>query len=167
MGVFTHEFATPSSVDPARLYKAMALDFDNLFPKIVDYVQSVETIEGNGAAITIKKITFVEDSRSRRVRGRQRSRMRERTVIFEGVMDFERFNFGGVSCGAASLMIERFQWCPDRHTTVANAAQRDLRERFYRLCLPATTNARGGRIIRSSPRLTTTDMSRLRRRKQD
>ncbi|XP_052116418.1 class-10 pathogenesis-related protein 1 [Arachis duranensis] len=60
MGIFTHEFATPSSVAPARLYKAMALDFHNLFPKIVDSIQCVETIEGNGAAGTIKKITLVE-----------------------------------------------------------------------------------------------------------
>ncbi|MED6219011.1 hypothetical protein PIB30_031796 [Stylosanthes scabra] len=67
MGVFTHEFATPSCVAPARLYKAMALDFDNLFPKIVDSVECVETIEGNGAAGTIKKITLVEGGKSRYV----------------------------------------------------------------------------------------------------
>ncbi|KAL1320847.1 hypothetical protein HN51_065556 [Arachis hypogaea] len=67
MGIFTHEFATPSSVAPARLYKAMALDFHNLFPKIVDSIQCVETIEGNGAAGTIKKITLVEGGKSRYV----------------------------------------------------------------------------------------------------
>ncbi|RYR12911.1 hypothetical protein Ahy_B04g070188 isoform B [Arachis hypogaea] len=66
MGIFTHEFATPSSVAPARLYKAMALDFHNLFPKIVDSIQCVETIEGNGAAGTIKKITLVEEIRTKK-----------------------------------------------------------------------------------------------------
>ncbi|KAJ1375975.1 START-like domain superfamily [Sesbania bispinosa] len=67
MGVFTHEFATHAAVAPARHYKAMALDFHNLFPKIVDAIQSVEIIEGNGGAGTIKKITLVEGGKSRYV----------------------------------------------------------------------------------------------------
>ncbi|CAL0334445.1 unnamed protein product [Lupinus luteus] len=65
MGVFSHDFATYSLVAPSRLYKAMASDFHNLLPKIVDAIQSVETIEGNGAAGTILKVTLVEGDRSR------------------------------------------------------------------------------------------------------
>ncbi|OIW13729.1 hypothetical protein TanjilG_17908 [Lupinus angustifolius] len=60
MGVFSHEFATHSLVSPSRLYKAMASDFHNLLPKIVDAIHSVETIEGNGGAGTIFKVTLVE-----------------------------------------------------------------------------------------------------------
>ncbi|XP_019440193.1 PREDICTED: class-10 pathogenesis-related protein 1-like [Lupinus angustifolius] len=65
MGVFSHEFATHSLVSPSRLYKAMASDFHNLLPKIVDAIHSVETIEGNGGAGTIFKVTLVEGDRSR------------------------------------------------------------------------------------------------------
>ncbi|KAE9599236.1 hypothetical protein Lal_00044059 [Lupinus albus] len=65
MGVFTHEFATHSLVAPSRLYKAMASDFGNLLPKIVDAIHSVETVQGNGAAGTILKVTLVEGDGSR------------------------------------------------------------------------------------------------------
>ncbi|KAK7246342.1 hypothetical protein RIF29_41208 [Crotalaria pallida] len=65
MGVFSHEFTTSAAVAPARLYKAMASDFHNLLPKIVDSIQSVETIEGNGGAGTIMKVTLVDGGRSR------------------------------------------------------------------------------------------------------
>ena len=60
MGVVTREFATPAAVPPTRLFKAMSIDFHNLFPKIVDAIQSIEFTEGDGGAGTIKKLTTIE-----------------------------------------------------------------------------------------------------------
>ncbi|KAK7246341.1 hypothetical protein RIF29_41207 [Crotalaria pallida] len=60
MGVVTQEYATPVAVPPTRLFKAMALDFHNLFPKIVEQIKSIEIIEGNGGPGTIKKLTLIE-----------------------------------------------------------------------------------------------------------
>ncbi|CAN4120636.1 unnamed protein product [Withania somnifera] len=56
MGVntYTHESTTP--VAPTRLFKALVLDADNLVPKLMPDVKSIET-EGDG---TIKKMNFVE-----------------------------------------------------------------------------------------------------------
>ncbi|KAH7521649.1 hypothetical protein FEM48_Zijuj07G0055500 [Ziziphus jujuba var. spinosa] len=59
MPKLTQEFT--SSIPPARLFKAFVLDADNLFPKIApNAVKSVEIIDGDGGAGTIKKITFGE-----------------------------------------------------------------------------------------------------------
>ncbi|KAI4344832.1 hypothetical protein L6164_012019 [Bauhinia variegata] len=60
MGVFTFEHESTSPVAPARLYKALALDVDNLVPKIDNSIKNVEIVSGNGEPGTIKKITFVE-----------------------------------------------------------------------------------------------------------
>ncbi|RHN64329.1 putative START-like domain, Bet v I type allergen [Medicago truncatula] len=60
MGVFTFEQETTSTVAPAKLYKALVHDSDDIIPKAVDAIKSVETVEGNGGAGTIKKLTFVE-----------------------------------------------------------------------------------------------------------
>ncbi|XP_028756688.1 class-10 pathogenesis-related protein 1-like [Neltuma alba] len=61
MGVFTFSEENISAVAPATLYKALVFDGDNLIPKVVDAVQSVEILEGTGAAGTIKKINYLED----------------------------------------------------------------------------------------------------------
>ncbi|KAI4334910.1 hypothetical protein L6164_013612 [Bauhinia variegata] len=60
MGVFTFENESISPVTPARLYKALVLDADNLIPKIDESIKNVETVSGDGGPGTIKKITFVE-----------------------------------------------------------------------------------------------------------
>ncbi|KAL1359099.1 hypothetical protein HN51_004349 [Arachis hypogaea] len=65
MGVVTQEYATPVAVPPARLFKAMCLDFHNLIPKIVEPIQSIEFTHGDGAAGTIKKITILEGGESK------------------------------------------------------------------------------------------------------
>ena len=63
MGVFTHETETTSSIAPARLFKALVLDGDNLILKIMpEAVKCTEILEGNGGPGTIKKITFGEGS---------------------------------------------------------------------------------------------------------
>ena len=61
MGVITHESQGTSVIPPARLFKALILDGDNLIPKVVPQaIKSVEIIEGNGGPGTIRKITFGE-----------------------------------------------------------------------------------------------------------
>ncbi|XP_024024983.1 major allergen Pru av 1-like [Morus notabilis] len=69
MGVFTFEIETTSTIPPARLFKALALDVDNLVPKIAPQaVKSAEVLEGNGGPGTIKKITFGEGSQFKYVK---------------------------------------------------------------------------------------------------
>lgn len=60
MGVVTQIYDTPAAVPPTRLFKAMTLDFHNLFPKIVDSIHGVVFIEGSGGPGTIKKMTIIE-----------------------------------------------------------------------------------------------------------
>ncbi|XP_014498954.1 class-10 pathogenesis-related protein 1-like [Vigna radiata var. radiata] len=67
MGVFTQVYDTPAAVPPARLFKAMTLDFHNLFPKLVDSIHSIEFTQGNGGPGTIKKITTIEGEESKYV----------------------------------------------------------------------------------------------------
>ncbi|KAL1320845.1 hypothetical protein HN51_065554 [Arachis hypogaea] len=67
MGVVTQEYATPAAVPPARLFKAMSLDIHNLFPKIVEPIQSIEFTQGDGGAGTIKKLTILEGGESKYV----------------------------------------------------------------------------------------------------
>ncbi|KAL5097917.1 hypothetical protein RYX36_002244, partial [Vicia faba] len=60
MGVFKFEDETTSTVAPAILYKALVIDVDTLTPKVVDVIKSIEIVEGNGGAGSIKKVTYVE-----------------------------------------------------------------------------------------------------------
>ncbi|KAF3456293.1 hypothetical protein FNV43_RR00943 [Rhamnella rubrinervis] len=63
MGVSTFETEVTSVVAPARLFKALILDADNLIPKVVPQAfKSAEIISGNGGPGTIKKIHFAEGS---------------------------------------------------------------------------------------------------------
>ncbi|KAF7813540.1 class-10 pathogenesis-related protein 1-like [Senna tora] len=60
MGVFTVSEENVSAVAPARLFKTLVYDGDNLIPKVIEAIQSVENLEGNGGPGTIKKITSLE-----------------------------------------------------------------------------------------------------------
>ncbi|GMN63425.1 hypothetical protein TIFTF001_032505 [Ficus carica] len=69
MGVFTFETETTSSIPPARLFKALVLDADNLIPKIAPQaVKCTEVLEGNGGPGTVRKITFGEGSQYKYVK---------------------------------------------------------------------------------------------------
>ncbi|CAJ2662329.1 pathogenesis-related protein 10-like [Trifolium pratense] len=67
MGVQIQEYSTPISVPPARVFKAMSIDIHNLFPKIVDIIESVELSEGTGEAGTIKKLNIIEGGKPKYV----------------------------------------------------------------------------------------------------
>ncbi|KAJ1381528.1 START-like domain superfamily [Sesbania bispinosa] len=47
---------TTSTLAPAKLYKALVKDADNIniIPKAVEAIQSIETVEGNGGPGTIR-----------------------------------------------------------------------------------------------------------------
>ncbi|XP_065859610.1 major allergen Pru ar 1-like [Euphorbia lathyris] len=63
MGVSSYELEITSSVPAAKLYKALVIDADILFPKIMPQAfNTVEIIQGNGGPGTIKKVTFGQGS---------------------------------------------------------------------------------------------------------
>ncbi|KAK7264674.1 hypothetical protein RJT34_32284 [Clitoria ternatea] len=64
MGVFTFEDEEVSSVSPAKLYKALAKDSDTIISKVVEAIESVEIVEGDGGPGTIKKLTVVEGGKT-------------------------------------------------------------------------------------------------------
>nr|ADB44209.1 harvest-induced protein [Medicago sativa] len=64
MGVFTFNDEHVSTVAPAKLYKALAKDADEIVPKVISAAQSVEIVEGNGGPGTIKKLSIVEDGKT-------------------------------------------------------------------------------------------------------
>lgn len=69
MGVVTCDVEITSSVPAARMFEAIVLDSDNLIPKIMPRViESVEILEGNGGAGTIKLVNFGEDSQFKSVK---------------------------------------------------------------------------------------------------
>ncbi|KAJ7955166.1 Major allergen d 1 [Quillaja saponaria] len=64
MGVSTYEHENSSIIPPARLFKALILDGDNLVPKIAPQaIQKVEIIEGDGGVGSTRKITFSDDGK--------------------------------------------------------------------------------------------------------
>lgn len=64
MGVITYDHEVPSTIPPAKLFKAFVLDGDNLIPKVLPqvYIKGVKAIRGDGGAGTIKDIHFAEGS---------------------------------------------------------------------------------------------------------
>lgn len=61
MGVVTYDLQITAAIPPAKMFKAFALDSDNLIPKILPQaIKSIETLEGNGGPGTIKQINFGE-----------------------------------------------------------------------------------------------------------
>ncbi|KAE8724112.1 Major pollen allergen Bet v 1-E [Hibiscus syriacus] len=60
MGVITYEFEVTSPISPARLFKALVLEADKLFPKAAPHaIKSVE-LQGNGGPGSIVCINFAE-----------------------------------------------------------------------------------------------------------
>ncbi|PSR92535.1 Major allergen Pru ar like [Actinidia chinensis var. chinensis] len=71
MGVITYDMEIPSSIPPAKMFKAFVLDGDTLIPKILPQaIKNVEILEGDGGAGTIKHITFGEGSAYKSVKQR-------------------------------------------------------------------------------------------------
>ncbi|XP_062150332.1 major allergen Pru ar 1-like [Alnus glutinosa] len=71
MGVITYTDEYTSPIPPARLFKALVIDAHNLIPKLLPQaVKSIEIIQGDGGAGSIRKITFAEGSQFSTVKNR-------------------------------------------------------------------------------------------------
>ncbi|XP_039155348.1 major allergen Pru ar 1-like isoform X2 [Eucalyptus grandis] len=63
MGVITYSQEFKSAIAPSRMFKALIVDSHIVIPKIVpEGIKSVEFIEGDGGAGSIKKTNFAESS---------------------------------------------------------------------------------------------------------
>lgn len=61
MAVLTYTDEYTSPIPPARAFKASILDADNLIPKLMpEAFKSIEVLQGDGSAGTIKQINFAE-----------------------------------------------------------------------------------------------------------
>ena len=61
MGVFTYEMEVATAIPRAKMFHGFFLDSDNLIPKILpNAIKSVETLQGDGGAGTIKQVNFGE-----------------------------------------------------------------------------------------------------------
>jgi hypothetical protein len=71
MGVITYDMDVPCSVSAEKLFKAFILEGDSLIPKILPQaIKSIEILEGDGGAGSIKLLTFGESSQIKSVKQR-------------------------------------------------------------------------------------------------
>ncbi|KAJ4726026.1 major allergen Pru ar 1-like [Melia azedarach] len=71
MGVSTYTEEYTSAVPPARLFKALIVDSHNLIPKLMPLaVQSIEIIQGDGGAGSIRQINFSKGSQVKCIKNR-------------------------------------------------------------------------------------------------
>jgi hypothetical protein len=71
MGVITYTDEYTSPIPPARLFKALVIDAHILIPKLLPQaVKSIEIIQGDGGAGSIRQITFAEGSKFSTVKNR-------------------------------------------------------------------------------------------------
>ncbi|KAJ1442497.1 START-like domain superfamily [Sesbania bispinosa] len=57
----------PPLLAPAKLYKALVKDADNIIPKAVEAIQSIETVEGNGGPGTTRSLSLRVSGESKNV----------------------------------------------------------------------------------------------------
>ncbi|OWM71159.1 hypothetical protein CDL15_Pgr011286 [Punica granatum] len=95
MGVicFTQEFTTP--ITPARMFKALILDSHNIIPKLMPQgIKSIEFVEGDGGAGSIKQTTFPEGGHFKHLKHRIDTLDSENLVckytLIEGDIIFDR-----------------------------------------------------------------------------
>ncbi|GMP76444.1 hypothetical protein CsSME_00033115 [Camellia sinensis var. sinensis] len=115
MGVtcFSQEFTCP--VAPARMFKALILESNNLIPKLLpQFIESVEVIEGDGGPGSIEQVNFTQDSNFNYVKHRideldkekfvckytmiEGDRLGDKLESIDYVVRFEAANNGGCIC---------------------------------------------------------------------
>ncbi|XP_059435321.1 major allergen Pru ar 1-like [Corylus avellana] len=71
MGVITYTDEYTSPIPPARLFKALVIEAHILIPKLLPQAgKSIEIIQGDGGAGSIRQITFAEGSQFSTVKNR-------------------------------------------------------------------------------------------------
>ncbi|KAI4334911.1 hypothetical protein L6164_013613 [Bauhinia variegata] len=92
MGVFTFSYESTSSIPPARLFKALVLDADNLIPKVAPQaIESTQIVEGDGGAGTIKKVTFGQGSPYKNVTHKVEALDKENLILSYSVIESDAF----------------------------------------------------------------------------
>uniref|UniRef100_A0A5B7CCJ2 Putative major allergen Pru ar 1-like n=1 Tax=Davidia involucrata TaxID=16924 RepID=A0A5B7CCJ2_DAVIN len=82
MGIITVTEEYTSPIPPARIFKALILDSDTLIPKLMPHaIKSIEVIQGDGGAGSIKQINFTEGSAFNSVK-HQIDELNEETCMF-------------------------------------------------------------------------------------
>ncbi|XP_057487184.1 major allergen Pru ar 1-like [Actinidia eriantha] len=85
MGAITYDTEIPSSIPPARMYKAFVLDADTIVSKVLPHaITSVQTLEGDGGPGTIKITTFGEGYVKHRVDALYKKNLTNNYTIIEG-----------------------------------------------------------------------------------
>jgi hypothetical protein len=83
MGVITYTDEYTSPIPPARLFKALVIDAHILIPKLLPQaVKSIEIIQGDGGAGSIRQITFAEGSQFSTVKNRI-DELNEKTYFYK------------------------------------------------------------------------------------
>uniref|UniRef100_A0AB38YAG9 Cora1.08-like protein variant 2 n=1 Tax=Corylus avellana TaxID=13451 RepID=A0AB38YAG9_CORAV len=90
MGVITYTDEYTSPIPPARLFKALVIDAHILIPKLLPQaVKSIEIIQGDGGAGSIRQTTFAEGSQFSTVKNRI-DELNEKTYYYKyTVIEFE------------------------------------------------------------------------------
>ncbi|VFQ63303.1 unnamed protein product [Cuscuta campestris] len=66
MGVEIHTNEVETAIAPKRLFKALSVGSDQLFPKVLPgYVTNIHTLQGDGGAGTIKKTYYKEGDKEK------------------------------------------------------------------------------------------------------
>ncbi|OIW17688.1 hypothetical protein TanjilG_29038 [Lupinus angustifolius] len=139
MGILTIETESTSSVAPAKLYKAFITDFDNIIPKAIEAIQSVEIIEGNGGPGTIKKLTSVVGGETKymlhKVEAIDEANWEYNHSIVEGIelpenvekISVETKLFAGSDGGSIAKVTAKFQTKGDVHPNVEEHAKAECK----------------------------------------
>ncbi|KAE9455175.1 hypothetical protein C3L33_12940, partial [Rhododendron williamsianum] len=102
MAPITYDTEVTYSIPPAKLFKGFILDIDTLVPKVLPQaIKSVETLQGDGGAGTIKLITFGEAMT-------RMPKIHELYVYLEEIQITEHFSFStanAVKYGHESFLI--------------------------------------------------------------
>ncbi|XP_008223331.1 PREDICTED: major allergen Pru ar 1-like [Prunus mume] len=99
MGVITCTDEYTSPISPARLFKALVLDAHNLVPNLMPQaVKSIDTLQGDGRAGSIKQINFAEGSQLKSVTNRVDQ------------VDEENFVYGYTLIEGDALVMEKLEY---------------------------------------------------------
>ncbi|CAL8991324.1 unnamed protein product [Prunus brigantina] len=99
MGVITCTDEYTSPIPPARLFKALVLDAHNLVPNLMPQaVKSIDTLQGDGRAGSIKQFNFAEGIQLKSVKNRVDQ------------VDEENFVYGYTLIEGDALVMEKLEY---------------------------------------------------------
>ncbi|XP_052211388.1 major allergen Mal d 1-like [Diospyros lotus] len=82
----THQYTC--KVPPARIFKALVLDSHNLIPKVIPSIKSIELVQGDGGAGSIKQTSFADGSHFKYMKHRvdevDSANLFSKTTLIEG-----------------------------------------------------------------------------------